>query len=73
MQGIYSYIPETNHVSTVYSIAAVPYLQFVLHVKLFRNVFCAVTSALPAVCVQCPTRLFFVVPYFRAFPLCCFT
>jgi hypothetical protein len=24
MQGIYNYIPETNHVSRVYSIAAIP-------------------------------------------------
>jgi hypothetical protein len=36
MQGIYNYIPETNHVSTVYSVAAVLYLQSVLHVMLFR-------------------------------------
>ena len=35
MQGIYSYIPETNHVSVVYSFASVLYLQFVLHVILF--------------------------------------
>jgi hypothetical protein len=26
MQGIYNYIPETNHISTVYSVAAVLYL-----------------------------------------------
>jgi len=36
MQGIYNYIPETNHVCRVYSIAAVPYLQFVLSAKLFH-------------------------------------
>ena len=36
MQGIYSYIPETNHVCRVYSVAAILYLQFVLHVMLFR-------------------------------------
>ena len=50
MQGIYNYIPETNRVSTVYSIAAVLYLQSVLHVILFRpwNMFCTSTSALPA-------------------------
>ena len=35
MQFIYSYVPETNHISRVYSVAAVPYLQFVLHVMLF--------------------------------------
>ena len=50
MQGIYNYIPvkylltyllhgvpETNHVSRVYSVAAVLYLQSVLHVMLFRQ------------------------------------
>ena len=36
MQGIYNYIPERNHVSRVYSVAAVLYLQSVLHVMLFR-------------------------------------
>jgi hypothetical protein len=36
MQGIYNYIPETNQVSRVYSVAAVLYLHFVLHVMLFR-------------------------------------
>ena len=36
MQSIYNYIPETNHVSRVYSVAAALYLQFVLHVMLFH-------------------------------------
>ena len=36
MQGINNYILETNHVSRVYSVAAVLYLQFVLHVLLLR-------------------------------------
>jgi len=64
MQGIYNYVPETNHVSRAYSFAAVQYLQFVLHVMLFRtcNMFCTFTSALPAVCVQCTVWLFLVVP-----------
>ena len=35
IQGIYNYIPETNHVSRVYSVASGLYLQFVLHVTLF--------------------------------------
>jgi hypothetical protein len=35
MQGIYNYVPETNHVSRVYSVTAVLYLQSVLHVMLF--------------------------------------
>jgi len=33
---IYNNIPETHHVTTVYSVATVLYLQFVLHVMLFR-------------------------------------
>ena len=36
MKNIYSYVPETNHVSRVYSFAALLYLQFALHVMLFR-------------------------------------
>jgi hypothetical protein len=49
-----------NVISMVYSLAAVLYLQSVLHVMLFRpwNMFCTVTSALPAVCVQWPVWLF---------------
>jgi hypothetical protein len=48
MQGIYNYIHETNHVSRVYSVAAVLYLQFVLKVMLFHpwNMFSAFTLAL---------------------------
>ena len=38
LQCIYNYIPETNHVSRVYNVAAVRYLQFVLNVMLFRPV-----------------------------------
>jgi hypothetical protein len=36
MQVIYSNIPQTNHVATVYSVAAVLYLQSAIHVMLFR-------------------------------------
>jgi hypothetical protein len=62
--GIYNYIPETNHVSGVYSVAAVLYLQFVLHQMLFRvlNMFCTLKLALSEVCLQCPGWLCFVVP-----------
>ena len=35
MQGIYNYMPETNHVARVYGVEAVVYLQFVVHVLLF--------------------------------------
>jgi hypothetical protein len=73
MQGICNYIPETNHVSRIHNVAAVLYLQSVLHVMLFRlwNVFCTSTLALPAICVQCPIWLLSVVPYNRAVPVCC--
>ena len=73
MQGIYSYIPETDHVSRVYSVEAVLYLQFVVLVMLNRpwNMFCATTVARSVVCAQCPIRLFFVLPWFRAFLVFC--
>jgi hypothetical protein len=35
MQGIYSYVPETNQVSKVCSVAAVLYLQFMVQVMLY--------------------------------------
>ena len=62
-QAIYSYIPVTKHVSRLYSVAAVLYLQFVLHVMLFRmlNMFCTFTLALSAVCAQCKIWLVSVV------------
>jgi hypothetical protein len=36
MRGIYNYMPETTRIYRVYSVAAVLYLQFVLHVTSFR-------------------------------------
>jgi len=67
MQGIYNYMPETNHISRVYSVAAILYLQFVLHVILFRllNIFYTFTFVLPIESVQRAIRLFFVVPWFH--------
>jgi hypothetical protein len=54
MLCIYSYIPETNHVSRVYTVTAVLYLQLVLHVMLLHkwNMFCSFTLALSA-CSRC--------------------
>jgi hypothetical protein len=63
--GIYKYVPETNHVSKVYSysVVAILWLQFIAHVILFSMlIFAAFTSALPAVYVQCPIQLFYAVP-----------
>ena len=47
MRGIYNYIPETNHISRVHLVAAVLYLQFVLHVMLFRNKFVNLPQKIP--------------------------
>jgi len=49
MQCIYNYMPETNHVYRVHSVAAVMYLQFVLYVMLFHilNIFCTFILVLP--------------------------
>ena len=73
MQGIYNCIPETNHISRVCSVAAVLYLQFVLHVMLFHvlNMFHTFTLALPEVCVQRPLWQFFCGFLIRAFSVCC--
>jgi len=53
MHGIYNYIPETNHVSTLYSAAAVVLLQFKVHVMLFPmlNVLYLHISTVPSHCV----------------------
>ena len=71
MQGIYNYIPETNHVSIVYNVAAVTYLQFVLHAMLFYaiNMFCTFTLALSVAFVQCPMWLLFFLPLILCFPV----
>jgi len=36
MQGYYKCVPETNHVPTVHSVAAILCVQSVLYVMLFR-------------------------------------
>jgi len=66
-----NYIIESNCVSRVYSVAAILYLQFVLHVMLFRpwNMFCTFTLALSVVFVQCPIWLFFCISLISCFPV----
>ena len=70
MQGIYNYTPETNHVSRVYSVAAVLYLHFMLHVMLLLpwNMFCSSTLVLYVMCVQCPLWLCFCSSVISCFP-----
>jgi hypothetical protein len=62
-------VPETNHVSTVHSVAAGLYFQFVLHVMLFPmfRLFGTFPSALHAVSVQCPIWLFAAVTLISSF------
>jgi len=52
-----------NSRDTLYSVAAVLYLQSVLHVMLCRmlNVFCTFTLALSVVCLQCAMWLFLFI------------
>jgi len=72
MHGIYNYLPEINHVSRVYSVAAVLYLQFMVHVMLFRPVkyvlyfYSSTSRSLCAV----PNTTFFL--QFRNFVLSCY-
>jgi sensor histidine kinase YesM len=61
VKGIYKHIPETNHVSSVHSVAAVLYLNFVLHVMLFcpRNmlIIIIIIVVVVVVVVTSPTSL----------------
>ena len=62
MQGIYYYIPETNYISMVYTVAAVLYSQFMLHLMLFRpwNMFCTFKLA--------PTGVSVCIAQYGCFP-----
>jgi hypothetical protein len=63
MQGIYTYIPETNHVPREYSIAAVLLLLFMVPVSLVPALTVLYFMlALSEVCVQCLIWLFSIVP-----------
>jgi len=49
MYVIYSYVPETNHILSVYSVATVLYLQSLLNVMIYRtcNTLCALQQHFP--------------------------
>ena len=63
MQGIYTYIPETNYDPREYSVAVILLLLFLVLVSLVSvlNLF-SFTLVLSEVCVQCPIWLLFLVP-----------
>ena len=63
MQGIYTYIPETNYVPKKYSVAAILLLLFMGLLSLVPVlIYCTFTLVLSEVCVQCQIWLFSVVP-----------
>ena len=70
MHNMYNYIPETNHLSRVYSVAAILYLQFVLHAMLFRpcNVLCVYITAFRSMYAM-PDRAVFCSSLISCFPV----
>jgi hypothetical protein len=55
LQGIYTYIPETNHVPREYTVAAILSLLFMVPISPVPTLaLCTFTLALSEVCVQCP-------------------
>jgi hypothetical protein len=64
MQGIYTYIPETNYIPRDYSVAAILLFLFMVHISLapVLNLLHFYISTLYKVCVQCPIWLFSVAP-----------
>jgi hypothetical protein len=62
MQGIYTYIPETNHVLKKHNVAAILSLLFMVPISLAPTLdLMSFTSALSEVCVQCPIWQFSVL------------
>ena len=63
MQGIYTYIPETNYVPRDYSVAAILLLLFMVLISLVSVLnLLYFYIVLSEVCVQCPIWLFSAVP-----------
>ena len=63
MQGIYTYIPETNYVPKEYSVAAILLLLFMVLTSLVSVLnLLYFTLLLSEVCVQCTIWLFSGVP-----------
>ena len=64
MQGIYTYIPETNYVPREYSVAAILLLLFMMLISLVSVLnLLYFTLVLSEVCFQCPIWLFSGVPW----------
>jgi hypothetical protein len=56
MQGIYTYIPETNHVPKQYNVAAILSLMFMVPISIAPALALMYfyISVFRSVCVQCP-------------------
>jgi len=65
MQGIYNYTIKTNHVSRVHNVAAILWLQFMVHVMLFPIKRLALYVSNIRIFVQYQIWLFSVVPWCR--------
>ena len=72
MQGIYTYIPQTNCVpgNNVLQLFCYYYL-WCLYRYFQCRIYCTFTVVLSEVCVQCPIWLFSVVPWLHVFLVCC--
>ena len=51
MQNIYNYIPETNHVPTLYNVAAILFLQHMAHIMLFPTIHLSHSTKMCLICV----------------------
>ena len=63
MQGIYTYIPETNYVSREYCVAAILLLLFMVLISIVPvlNLLYFYISTFRSMCAV-PSKMFFVVP-----------
>ena len=72
MQGIYTYIPDTNHVPRKYSVSAILSLLFMVPISLvpaLALLYLYISTF--EVFVQCPIWQFSVVPSLHGFLVCC--
>jgi hypothetical protein len=72
IHGIYSYIPETNHISRAYNVTRILCLQYMAHAMLLLmlNVLYIYISNFRSMCAV-PVWLLSVIPSFRAVQVCC--
>ena len=72
MQGIYTYIPETNYVPREYSVAAILLLLFILLISLVPvlNLLYFYINTFLSRCAV-PVWLISVVPWLHVFLVCC--